>query len=461
MFPPPPPAAPLRPASPLRIAVIGSGVSGLSAAWLLSKRHSVTLYEAADRAGGHANTVNVESGGQTIPVDTGFIVFNRVTYPNLTALFEHLQVPTQHSNMSFAASLNGGGLEYAGGSGLGGLFAQKANALRPRFLSMLAGVRKFYRNAVIDAAAPGFERLSLGEYVERGNYSAAFRDDHLLPMGSAIWSATKAEMLAFPAQAYIRFHANHGLLQIAGRPAWETVTGGSAAYVQRLLDEYSGRIRLGRAVVRIERDTDGVRIFDSQGDCERFDHVVIAAHANQALAMLAAPGEQERALLGKFRYQRNHAVLHSDPSFMPRRQAAWACWNYIGGTQSDGTDASFTYWMNRLQNLPGAKQFFVTLNPKHDVRPDALHHSEIYDHPLFDAEAIAAQGQLWQLQGRQRTWFCGAYFGAGFHEDGLQAGLAVAEQLGGLERPWQVADPSGRIVLGPGLASQGVNEFAP
>ena len=452
-FPPPSPAAPLK------IAVIGSGVSGLSAAWLLGKRHAVTLYEAADRAGGHANTVSVESGGQTIPVDTGFIVFNRVTYPNLTALFAHLRVPTELTNMSFAASLDHGGLEYAGGTGLGGLFAQKSNALRPRFLSMLAGVRKFYRDAVGDAAAPGFERLSLGEYIEQGNYSAAFRDDHLLPMGSAIWSATKAEMLAFPALAYIRFHANHGLLQLAGRPAWETVTGGSAAYVQRLLDDYSGRIRLGRAVVRIEREADGVRIFDSQGNCEMFDHVVIAAHANQALAMLAQPTEQERALLGKFRYQRNHAVLHSDPSFMPRRQAAWACWNYIGGQHSDGTDASFTYWMNRLQNLPGTKQFFVTLNPKHDVRPDALHHSEIYDHPLFDAEALVAQGQLWQLQGCQRTWFCGAYFGAGFHEDGLQAGLAVAEQLGGVERPWQVADPSGRITLGP--AEQNVAEFAP
>lgn len=403
----------------------------------------------------------VESAGGVIPVDTGFIVFNRATYPNLTALFEHLQVPTQATNMSFAASLDGGGMEYAGGSGLGGLFAQKSNALRPRFLSMLSGVRKFYRNAVIDAAAPGFDRLSLGEYVERGNYSSAFRDDHLLPMGSAIWSATKSEMLTFPAQSYIRFHANHGLLQLAGRPSWETVTGGSAAYVERLLRDYSGKIRLGRAVVRIERDAGGVRIFDSHGDCEQFDHVVIASHANQALAMLAQPSTQELALLGKFRYQRNLALLHSDPSFMPRRQAAWACWNYIGGRHSDGTDASFTYWMNRLQNLPGAKQFFVTLNPKHPVRPDDLHYSEIYDHPLFDAAAIESQGQLWQLQGRQRTWFCGAYFGAGFHEDGLQAGLAVAEQLGGVARPWQVANPSGRIALGPGPVSLGVDEIAP
>lgn len=454
MFPPFPQSPPFK------IAVIGSGVSGHSAAWLLSRGHQVVLYEEAERAGGHANTVNVESGGQTIPVDMGFIVFNRVTYPNLTALLEYLRVPTQLSNMSFAASLDGGGMEYAGGSGLDGLFAQKANVLRPRFLSMLAGVRKFYRNAVIDADAPHFERLTLGEYIEKGNYSQAFRDDHLLPMASAIWSASTSEMLAFPALAFIRFHANHGLLQIADRPVWETVSGGSAVYVRRMLDDFSGQTRLGRAVVRIERDEDGVRIFDSHGDCDEFDHVVIASHANQALAMLAAPSEQERALLGKFRYQRNHAVLHSDPRFMPRRRGAWACWNYIGSRQSDGGDACFTYWMNRLQNLPGPQQFFVTLNPPHDLHPDALHHSEIYDHPLFDAAAIEAQGQLWQLQGRQRTWFCGAYFGAGFHEDGLQSGLAVAEELGGVERPWHVARPSGRIARGPQLARQGTGEIA-
>ena len=441
-----------------KIAVIGSGVSGLSAAWLLGKRHSVTLYEAAERPGGHANTVAVESGGRTIPVDTGFIVFNRVTYPNLTALFAHLGVATQRSNMSFAASLDGGGLEYAGGSGFAGLFAQKANMLRPRFLSMLAGVRKFYRNAVSDAAEPRFEGLTLGEYIDRGNYSPAFRDDHLLPMASAIWSATTAEMLAFPALAFIRFHANHGLLQIAGRPVWETVTGGSAAYVGRLLGDFSGELRLGRAVVRIERDAAGVTIHDSLGRTERFDHVVIAAHANQALAMLAQPTAQERDLLGAFRYARNHAVLHSDPDFMPRRKPAWACWNYIGGQQSDGADACFTYWMNRLQNLPGPRQFFVTLNPQQDVRPDMLHHSEIYDHPLFDARALAAQAQLWELQGQRRTWFCGAYFGSGFHEDGLQAGLAVAEQLGGVHRPWQVNEPSGRIVVGP--PPQPVKAFA-
>jgi uncharacterized protein len=433
----------------LRIAVVGTGISGLSAAWLLCRRHDVTLYEQADRVGGHLNTVEVKLDGRTIPVDTGFIVFNRLTYPNLTALFEHLRVPTQMSDMSFAASLDGGTFEYAGGTGLPGLFAQKRNLLRPRFLSMLADVRKFYAAATRDAADPSLDHLTLGDYLDAGEFGQAFRDDHLLPMASAIWSASPAEMLAFPALAFIRFHANHGLLQIAGRPQWETVTGGSIAYVRRMLEDFLGRTRLDTAVLSVNRSADSVQILDSQGCLERFDHVVMASHADQALSALSDPTPEETALLGAFRYQRNLAVLHSDTRFMPKRRAAWASWNYMGGSDPDGGDACFTYWMNRLQGIAGQTQLFVTLNPKSPPIPEMLHHSESYDHPLFDAAAIAAQSQLWQLQGKRRTWFCGAYFGAGFHEDGLQAGLAVAEELGGVRRPWRVADESGRIVLGP------------
>jgi uncharacterized protein len=433
----------------LKIAVVGTGISGLSAAWLLSRKHDVTLYEQADRLGGHSNTVVVKIGGRTVPVDTGFIVFNRHTYPNLTSLLAYLQVPTQSSNMSFAASLDNGAFEYAGGTGLRGLVAQKRNVVRPRFLSMLADVRKFYAAATRDAANPDLAYLTLGDYLEAGGYGRAFRDDHLLPMASAIWSASAADMLAFPALAFIRFHANHGLLQLAGRPQWETVTGGSIAYVRRLMEQFAGSVRLDSAVLEVKRTADSVQILDSQDRVEQFDHVVMASHADQTLAVLTDPSPDEAALLGTFQYQRNLAVLHSDPRFMPKRRAAWASWNYVAGNDSQGSHTCFTYWMNRLQGIPESMPLFVTLNPKSPPTPEMLHHSESYDHPLFDTAAIAAQSQLWQLQGKRRTWFCGAYFGAGFHEDGLQAGLAVAEQLGGVRRPWSVAGESSRIVLGP------------
>ena len=432
----------------LKIAVIGTGISGLSAAWLLSRRHHVTIYEQASRLGGHSNTVIAEINGRTIPVDTGFIVFNRVTYPNLTALFQHLKVPTQISDMSFAASLHDGGFEYSGAD-LAGLIAQRRNLVRPRFWSMLSDLRKFYRNAVRDSAAPGFDRLTLGQYLDAGGYRKAFRDYHLLPMGCAIWSATPENILDTSALAFIRFHANHGLLQIAQRPVWETVSGGSISYVTRLAESFDGRVKLDTAAVRVRRsNNDVVRVSDSKSETELFDHVVISAHADQALAMLADPSAMERELLGAIRYRRNLAVLHSDASLMPQRRSIWASWNYVGGNPKDD-DAHFTYWMNRLQAIPDEMPLFVTLNPRHRVRPGTLHHSESYDHPILDARAIAAQQRLWELQGVHRTWYCGAYFGSGFHEDGLQAGLAVAEQLGGVRRPWTIADESGRIVLAP------------
>jgi hypothetical protein len=432
----------------LKIAVVGTGISGLSAAWLLGRRHDVTIYEQAGRLGGHSNTVIAEVNRRRIPVDTGFIVFNRVTYPNLTALFEHLKVPTQVSDMSFAASLHEGNFEYSGGD-LAGLVAQRRNLVRPKFWSMLSDLRKFYRNAVRDAAAPGFERVTLGAYLDAGGYRNAFRDYHLLPMGCAIWSSTPEDLLSYSALAFIRFHANHGLLQLAQRPVWETVTGGSIAYVTRLMESFAGHIKLDTAAVSIRRSVDGVRLSDSRGGTELFDHVVIATHADQALAALADPTAQERDLLGAIRYRRNLAVLHSDPSLMPRRRSVWGSWNYVGGHDLRGSDAHFTYWMNRLQAIPAEVPLFVTLNPRHRPRIGTLHHSESYDHPILDAGAIAAQRVLWRLQGAHRTWFCGAYFGSGFHEDGLQAGLAVAEQLGGVRRPWTIADESGRIVLAP------------
>jgi predicted NAD/FAD-binding protein len=430
----------------LRIAVVGSGISGLSAAWLLSHRHNVTIYEQSDRIGGHSNTVLARVEGRLLPVDTGFIVFNRATYPNLTALFEHLSVPVEVSNMSFSVSLDNGGLEYAFGTPAG-LLAQPRNLVSPRFWSMMTDLRRFYHEAVRDLQNPECETISLGEYLTLRRYSPAFRDDHLLPMASAIWSATASDMLSYPAASFIRFHANHGLLQIAGRPKWETVSGGCVNYVRPLIAAMGGRVKSDTAVVTIRRSAREVLIIDSKGASESFDHIVVATHADQALAVLADPSPAERALLGTFRYTRNLAVLHSDECFMPKRRAAWASWNYVSPEMAQPVGASLTYWMNRLQNIPNRTPLFVTLNPARAPRAGTLHHSEIYEHPIFNAQAVVAQHRLWELQGIQRTWFCGAYFGYGFHEDGLQSGLAVAEELGGMRRPWSVPNESGRISL--------------
>jgi predicted NAD/FAD-binding protein len=430
----------------LKIAVIGTGISGLSAAWLLSQRHDVVVYEQSRRIGGHSNTAFLTLDGCRIPVDTGFIVFNRKTYPNLTALFEHLDVPTEASEMSLSVSLDGGDLEYSG-SGLSGLFAQKRNLLRPRFWSMLRDLMRFYRQANLDVSALADERLSLGSYLDRGAFGAAFREDHLLPMASAIWSASPKDILSYPAATFIRFQSNHGLLQPIRQPKWETVSGGSIEYVRRLTRPFADRIKQDTAAVSIQRRDNQVFVLDSKGETATYDHVVLATHADQALALLCDATAPETKLLSAFRYSSNLAVLHSDVALMPKQRAAWASWNYMGSRAAPQEKACVTYWMNRLQNLKTKTPLLVTLNPPQSPRAGTLHQSEVYEHPIFDAKAIEAQQHLWRLQGERNTWFCGAYFGYGFHEDGLQAGLAVAEQLGGIRRPWSVADESGRIVL--------------
>ena len=423
---------------------MGSGISGLSAAWLLGKRHDVTLFEAEGRIGGHSHTVDAPSGGGMIPVDTGFIVYNEHTYPNLTALFQHLSVPTKATDMSFAVSMDDGALEYAG-TGFAGLFAQKRNILRPRFWSMLSDLVRFYRNAPSDLALAGL--TPLGRYLDAKGYGTAFREDHLFPMAAAIWSTPRDRIQDYPAAAFIRFCDNHGLLKFMGRPIWRTVDGGSRAYVERLLADFSGQTHMDDPVVEIARAGESATIATRRGVVKTYDHVVIATHADQALSLLADPTPREAALLGAFRYSRNRTVLHSDERLMPRRRAVWASWNYLSRRDMAATHLAVTYWMNRLQGLSGDTQLFVTLNPVVEPRRETVVWEGVYEHPLFDRSAILAQEDLWSLQGQRGTWFCGAYFGAGFHEDGLQAGLAVAEELGGVRRPWDVQEESGRIHL--------------
>lgn len=419
---------PLR-AGGRRIAVIGSGAAALGAAWRLSRHHQVTIFEKNAHVGGHANTLEVRRpDGGRVAVDTGFIVYNQRNYPNLIRMFDQLQVPTQATDMSFAVSLDGGRMEYSGGD-LAGLFGQARNLLRPRFWGMVADILRFYRQAprLLDAPDPD---LSLGEFLRRDGYGQAFIDDHLLPMAAAIWSAPSSTMLAFPAASFVRFCANHGLLQLTNRPRWRTVSGGSREYVNRIVAQLTGPLRLNEGVRAITRRPDGVVVTTAHGS-QIFDDVVIGAHADEALALLADPSPQEQAVLGAFGYQENLAVLHSDKALMPERRRVWAAWNYLGKGGDDGArQLCVSYWMNRLQNLPDDLPLFVTLNPITEPDPALVHRQITYHHPVFDGAAMNAQKQLPALQGVNRTWFCGSYFGYGFHEDAFSSGLAVAESLG-------------------------------
>lgn len=427
----------------LKIGIVGSGITGMSAAWLLNEHHDVTLIEADDRIGGHTNTVEVERNGKRVAVDTGFIVFNQATYPNLTALFAHLGVETTATEMTFAASMDRGGFEYSGS--LAGMFAQRRNLFRPRLWSMVRGILRFYKEAP-ELLANADPELTLGRFLTLGGYSESFVRDHLLPMGAAIWSTPDTDMLDYPAVAFIRFCENHGLLELSERPKWRTVTGGGIEYAKRLLAPLGARVHLGDAVDSLLRTPQGVMLRTRSGKVESFDHVILACHADQSYALLRKKSSPEKAALGAFRYQPNRAVLHQDPSLMPKRKSLWSCWNYLGGDQQSDS-VSVTYWMNDLQHLDRDVPLFVTLNPNRPIREDLTIAEFDYEHPVFDQAAISAQRSIWDLQGQGGVWFAGAWCGAGFHEDGLQAGLAVAEALGGVRRPWTVEQESGRIAL--------------
>ncbi len=428
--------------TPLNIAVVGSGIAGLSAAWLLSKRHKVTLFERDNRLGGHTNTTTVTTAEGPIAVDTGFIVYNELNYPNLTALFAHLGVRTQPTQMTFAVSANDGAFEYAGSGP--GLFGQVSNLLNPHQWRLVSDMFRFFRTAK-KSLSDYPENVSLGAFLEAENYSNAFIEDHILPMGAAIWSTPMIGMLDFPAATFLNFYDNHGMLQAVGRPGWKSVAGGSKSYIERLLDDGNIEIAVDTPIQKIGRARSCVHLEDMRGVVRMFDHVVIAAHADHALSMLSDASSEEETLLSKFAYERNHAVLHRDKRFMPRRRRLWQSWNYMKRGHGLESELCVSYWMNSLQSLPTKTDLFVTLNPPWEIHPKAIDLEVDYDHPVFTEAAISAQRELWSLQGKSRTWFCGAYFGFGFHEDGLQSGLAVAEQLGRVRRPWSVSAESGRI----------------
>lgn len=427
----------------LSVAVVGAGIGGLSAAWLLSQKHDVTLFEADPRLGGHANTAEAPGFQGAVPVDTGFIVYNEGNYPNFTALLEHLGVPSVNADMSLSVSLDDGAFEYSSYGALG-VFAQKRNLFSARFWGMLRDITRFYRHAPRDLAKLETPLTSLETYLEENGYCQAFRDDHLLPQAAAIWSTPLKEIGQYPAASLIRFFLNHGMMSIFGRGLWRTVRGGSRAYVAKLSEAFQGEVRKGVRIAGVRRDANGVELRLGSGARERFDQVVIATHGDTALSLLDDPTPEEARLLGCFRYTRNMVALHTDPVLMPKRRRAWSSWNHIGSRATPG-EGAVSYWMNRLQDIKNAPDLFVTLNPNKEIAADKLIRTEIYEHPLFDAQAVAAQAEFWDIQGARRTWFCGSYLGHGFHEDALQSGLAVAEQLGGVRRPWTVKDESGRI----------------
>ncbi len=417
----------------------------MSAAWLLSKRHDVTLFESDPRLGGHANTTEAPGTHGPVPVDTGFIVYNEPNYPNFTALLTHLGVASQPADMALSVSLDDGQFEYSS-FGLGGMFAQKRNIFSARFWAMLRDVSRFYRHGPKDLASLEAPLTSLDEYLTQKGYCQAFRDDHLIPQAAAIWSTPLGAIRDYPAASLIRFFQNHGMMSIFGRGLWRTVTGGSRSYVTKLAEAFQGEVRTSAKVTGVRRLPGRVEVRDAAGQTHHFDEVVLATHGDTALELLEDPTPDERRLLGAFKYSRNLTVLHTCPSVMPKRRRAWTSWNHVGhrGTPETGC---VSYWMNRLQSLKNAPDLFVSLDPKAPIPDDAIIKSELYEHPLFDAGAISAQREIWSLQGVRQTWFCGSYFGHGFHEDALQSGLAVAEQLGGVRRPWTVADESGRIHL--------------
>jgi len=407
----------------MRIAIVGSGVSGLVAAHLLHSRHEITVFEAGSRIGGHVNTIDCADDSGEWSVDTGFIVYNERNYPNFTGLLEKIDVPTQPSNMSFSVRCDRTGLEY-NGSTVRQLFVQKRNIFRPAHYRMIRDILRFNREAP-KAVANGSRGMALGEYLETGRYSSSLADHYLVPMGSALWSIPRRQVLKMPAEFFVRFFENHGMLTVDDRPEWRVIQGGSASYVESLIRPFRERIRTLTPVNSVRRVAEGVLV-----NGEAFDHVVLACHSDQALAMLEDPTHEEQQVLGALPYQENDVVLHTDTSVLPRRRRAWGAWNYHIRDEEDAP-VTVTYDMNVLQSIEEEQTFCVTLNPPDSIDPSTVLYATRYSHPIYTLEGMKAQGRHSEISGGDNcTHYCGAYWGYGFHEDGATSAVRVARTFG-------------------------------
>ncbi|MFT5782256.1 MAG: putative NAD/FAD-binding protein [Pseudomonas sp.] len=412
----------------MKIAIIGSGISGLTAAYLLNRNHQISVFEASDWVGGHTHTVDVQVDGRLYAIDTGFIVFNNWTYPNFIKLLDQLGVAYQPTEMSFSVCDPESGLEYNGNT-LNSLFAQRSNLLSPVFWGMLRDILRFNREAVNDLEQGRIASdVSLGNYLEQHGYGQRFIEHYIVPMGAAIWSMSLADMLNFPLQFFLRFFKNHGLLSVSNRPQWQVIKGGSSSYVAPLCASFAEHIRLQCPVQRVERDATGVTVYSANGS-ERFDKVVFACHSDQALKMLAEPSAAEQQILGALPYADNDVVLHTDTRLLPKRPLAWASWNYrLGGPANQ--PAALTYDMNILQGITSPSTFCVSLNQTAAIEPSKILARYTYAHPQYSLAGVAAQARWEELLGANHSYFCGAYWANGFHEDGVVSGLRVAAAFG-------------------------------
>lgn len=414
-----------------KIAVIGGGVAGIVAAYLLQEQHQVCLFEQNNYLGGHTNTIEISRGPDAgLAVDTGFIVLNDATYPLFERFLARLEVATRDAEMSFGFQCRQTGLVYAGND-LNGLFAQRRNLLSPRFFRFLLEIARFGRQARENLAADSVPPVTLGEYLQQERYSGFMVDNYLLPMAAAIWSTPTLQAADFPAAAFLRFFSNHGLLSLRNRPQWKTVVGGSFAYVKAFRRDFRGEVQLNTGVQELFREANGVRLHFADGGTQHFDQVVIASHADQALRLLGDPSEEEQRLLSPWRYQLNRTVLHTDASLLPKRKSAWAAWNFTRESgQFDAQPVFVSYYMNLLQGLEAKRDYCVTLNRQQGFRPGTLIAEYAYQHPQYSFSSLATQAELPQLNGQRRSWFCGSYFGYGFHEDAVRSAVAVAQNSG-------------------------------